>query len=141
MKLDVISDPWVKYDSTGYTVMLKTLQQARAEGIWKPCLEYLYRWGKRLYCTDRGSETDMGVALDVGVFTISSKTQESFRQQRCLTVLADSDSRLFPSRQVRNITLGENMTTIGFPSAEPMKGASLTSRKELEMVCNFPVQP
>src|SRR6202023_4414742 len=50
MELDVISDPWVKYDTTGYTVMLKTLQQARAEGIWKPCLEYLYRWGKRLYC-------------------------------------------------------------------------------------------
>ena len=96
MKLDVISDPWVKYDNTGYTVMLKTLQQARAEGVWKPCLEYLYKWGKRLYCTDRGSETDMGVALDVGVFTISSKTQESFRRQRCLIVVGGLMVDCFP---------------------------------------------
>jgi hypothetical protein len=81
-ELDVISEPWVKSDDTGYTVMLKTLQQARLEGIWKPCLEYLYRWGNRLYCTDRGSETDMGIPLDVGVFTISSQTQRSLGRQR-----------------------------------------------------------
>lgn len=80
--LNVISEPWVKQDNTGYTVMLKTLQQARMEGIWKPCLEYLYRWGSRLYCTDRGSETDMALPLDVGVFNISSQTQKPLGRQR-----------------------------------------------------------
>lgn len=81
-ELNVITDPWVQHDNTGYTVMLKTLQQARMEGIWKPCLEYLYRWGKRLYCTDRGSETDMALPLDVGVFDVSSQTQKSLGRQR-----------------------------------------------------------
>lgn len=71
IRLDPISDPWYSKGITAYLVMLKTLQQARMEGIWKPAMSYLYKWGDTVYMTDRGSRTNMGHALDVGVLALA----------------------------------------------------------------------
>ena len=82
IRLDPISDPWYSKGITAYLVMLKTLQQARMEGIWKPALSYVYKWGDTVYMTDRGSRTNMSHALDVGVFTLAEFQDRQLKRKR-----------------------------------------------------------
>jgi hypothetical protein len=112
IKLDPISDPYRK-EITTYHVMLKTLQQARKEGIWKPCLRYLYRWGEKVYVTDRASEVNMGLALDVGVFTISPKNKMSLGRQR-YEPCQIADIECFRVDGCENWRMGVFMRRLGF---------------------------
>jgi hypothetical protein len=114
IQLDPISERYRK-QTTEYHVMLKTLQQARFEGIWKPCLRYLYRWGDKVFVTDRGSESNMGLALDVGVFNISPRHRNPLGRQRYY-IFKSADNRLFPSRRVRELENGSLLASIGFPN-------------------------
>src|SRR5262245_35743372 len=70
-ELTPASDSWKMGAITEFHVMLKTLQQARVQGIWEPCLAYYYKWGNEVYISPRGSPIDMRWALDVGVYTIA----------------------------------------------------------------------
>jgi hypothetical protein len=81
--LDPISNAIYRTKITPYHVMLKTLQQARIEGIWQPCTIYAYKWDDKLYITDRASRDDLGLVLDVGIFTISQKNNFPFTRKRC----------------------------------------------------------
>jgi hypothetical protein len=132
IKLDPISDRYHK-QTTEYHVMLKTLQQARFEGIWKPCLRYLYRWGDKVFVTDRGSESNMGLALDVGVFNISPRHRNPLGRQR-YTIFGCADVRLFPSRRVRELENRSIVASIGFPNDQLINVVG-KSRDELGAVC------
>lgn len=80
INLDPISDSWSR-DTSAYHVMLKTLQQARMEGIWIPALEYFYKWGDEIFRTERGSRRAMGHISDIGIFTLSPHLAKSNRQR------------------------------------------------------------
>lgn len=81
--LDLISNA-IYRKITPYHVMLKTLQQARFEGIWQPCTAYAYRWGEKIYVTDRASRDDLGLVLDLGVVNISPQNSHRFTRERCV---------------------------------------------------------
>lgn len=81
IRLQSASEPWIEGNVTAHHIMLKTLQQARMEGIWKPCLSYTYRWGDQLWTTDRGSRRNLGITIDVGIFRLSADKNSPRRQR------------------------------------------------------------
>jgi hypothetical protein len=87
IRLDPISNAIYRRKITPYHVMLKTLQQARFEGIWQPCTTYAYRWGDKIYITDRASQDDLGLVFDVGVFNISPQNNFRFTRERYVSSL------------------------------------------------------
>jgi hypothetical protein len=84
--LTAISESWrMREEVTEFQVMLKSLQQARMQGVWEPCLKYLYKWGDSYVAVARGSDTNMYNTLDVGAYTFSG--QSSFNREMCLPLI------------------------------------------------------
>lgn len=75
--LEMISNRWTKRQSTEYLVMLKTLQQARMEGIWIPSVKYFYNWNGRITCALRGTPGDLGNILDIGFLSAARPQHKS----------------------------------------------------------------
>jgi hypothetical protein len=71
VELDRISEKCYGKEVTHYRVMLKTLQQARMEGIWEPCFAYAYKWGDTTFATLCAGRTMLRSTLDVGLMTLS----------------------------------------------------------------------
>jgi hypothetical protein len=130
IQLDPISEIWKFKEITAYHVLLKTLQQARLEGIWKPAFSYLYRWGDRICWTDRGERNRMFNIFDVGICVVDSQQEMPLNRQRYATHVAIINKRLFPSRQVRELKNGSLMAALGFPNARA-EGPNMKSGEEI----------
>lgn len=132
--LEPVSNAVYQKKITPYHVMLKTLQQARFEGIWQPCTAYAYRWGDKIYITDRASQDDLGLVFDVGLFNISQQNRFRFTRERCVPALCFTYARLFPSEKVREISEGTLFATLGFPRSNPDYPDAMKPQGEFEMV-------
>jgi hypothetical protein len=102
--LAMIAERWPRDHRTVYLVMLKTLQQARKEGIWCPSVGYEYNWGGKVWRTDRGSKWDLRYVLDVGVLSLSTEYQNrDFTKNRY-------------TRRITYVTcLGDGLMVVCFP--------------------------
>ena len=82
IELDRISEKHYGKEVTPYLVMLKTLQQARMEGIWEPCFAYVYKWGDTTFATPCAGRTTLRSTLDVGGMIISPSNSVIVNRQK-----------------------------------------------------------
>jgi hypothetical protein len=134
IELTPLTEKWNRNEITDYIIMLKTLQQARMEGIWKPCLQYRIKWNGESYVIHRSSKENMNGPLDVGVL-MSSKGIKGLKLKRYF-FNREKLMRLFPSTRVREIQNGSILAAIGFPSTTPIN-ESMKSHEELVEVYPF----
>jgi hypothetical protein len=86
--LDVVSNKWTKDVRDEYLVMLKTLQQARMEGIWFPAQEgYEYKWADKVFPAAKAVSWDLRLLLDIGVFKVAPQSTPHVRKTRLLSSL------------------------------------------------------
>ena len=94
--------PYYKADRTPYLVMLKTLQQARYEGIWKPCTRLFYKWEGKIW---EGEYPSHLAKWDFGVCRLSRTNGVEFHR-----------NTMFPSLRVGELENGDVLAALGFSS-------------------------
>ena len=86
--LDLVSNKWTKDLRDEYLVMLKTLQQARTEGIWIPSQGgYEYKWGDEVFSAAKAVSWDLRLLLDIGVFKVAPQSTPPVKKTRLLSSL------------------------------------------------------
>jgi hypothetical protein len=80
--------PYFRERKTSYLVMLKTLQQARYQGIWKPCSKLLYKWEGKMWET--AASWDLA-KWDFGVCKLSKTNGAQFNRTTWGARLYDAD--------------------------------------------------
>lgn len=82
--LDLVSNKWTS-ERDEYSVMMKTLQQARKQGIWVPQQGgYEYKWGDKVYSAAKAMTWDLRLLLDIGVLHLSPQSSGSAGRTRLL---------------------------------------------------------
>jgi len=79
--LEPLLDRWSSEFTARY-VMMKTLQQARTEGIWIPATIWDIRWGDELRWRPMAIKGDLCGILDVGICTLSEGQGKKLNRQR-----------------------------------------------------------
>jgi hypothetical protein len=85
-ELEWLTDRYRQRPVTAYHVMLKTLQQARMEGIWRPAMDYEVKWGNTFYLSTGGGISSLLDPTDVGVFSASPTSAATLERKRFLTL-------------------------------------------------------
>jgi len=85
-ELEWLTDRYRHRPVTAYHVMLKTLQQARMEGIWRPATDYEVKWGNTFYLSTGGGTSNLLDPTDVGVFSVAPTNETTFERKRFLTL-------------------------------------------------------
>jgi len=121
---------------TPFHVLLKTLQQARVEGIWVPANYSWYKWNRRFECMQAVTRGSAGRLFDVGAFTLAEETMgDNGVKRETLNLQEVAEGRLFPSRRVNELELGDLLAGLGFPGSEAIPGGK--SREQMKAVHPF----